>query len=114
MTIIDWVKGRKYVSFQEGKGFDLAIYIINEFKDRKFSFKGFRKKYSKIDGETLLTLVQRELDSALVIYRYTTKLKKYRDRKGVDQIEIKLVGRASMLSRYNPLDVEMNIITERM
>ena len=39
-TVIDWLLGRKRIVNQESKGIDLAIYLINEFKDRTFTFKG--------------------------------------------------------------------------
>ncbi|GAG90668.1 unnamed protein product, partial [marine sediment metagenome] len=52
------------------------------------------------------------LDSMLILYRYTTKVKKYTDRKGVSQVEIRLIGKASMRSGYNPLDIELGITTE--
>jgi len=53
MSLTDLIKKRKNIIIQEGKGIDLAIYIINEFKDRKYTFKGFRKKYSGINAEEL-------------------------------------------------------------
>jgi hypothetical protein len=52
------------------------------------------------------------MDGTLILYRYTTKVKKYTDRKGVSQIKMRLIGKASSMSRYNPLDIELNIITE--
>jgi len=112
MNIIDWLAGRKNIVNQESEGIDLAIYSINEFRDRTFTFKGLKNKYSGISGEELLKLVNEELESMLVLYRYTTRVKKYVDRRGVPQLKIKLIGRASTLSRYNPLDINLIITTE--
>jgi len=110
--MIDFIKRRKNVVHQESEGMNLAIYLINEFKNRRFTFRGLKNKYSGIDGEELLKLLQNEMDSTLILYRYITKVKKYTDRKGVSQINMRLVGKASMMSRYNPLDIEMDITTE--
>ena len=112
MSLVDLMKGRKNIVCQESEGINLAIYLINEFKDRTFAFKGLKNKYLRLSGENLLKRIQEELDSMLILYRYTTKAKKYTDRKGVPQVEIKLVGKASTMSRYNPLDIELELKTE--
>ena len=112
MSLTDLIKRRKDIDIQEGEGVDLAIYLINEFKGRRFTFIGFKKKYSGVNGEDLLELLQREVNSTLLVYRYTTKIKKYIDRKGISQMQIRLMGKASMMSRYNILDTELNIKTE--
>jgi len=111
MSIIDFVKRRKNVAYQQSEGINLAIHSINEFKDRKFTFKGLKKKYSGVNAEELLKLLQQEMDSALILYRYLTSVTKYTDRKGFTQLKIKLIGKASSMDRYNPLDIEMNIKT---
>ena len=111
-TVIDWLLGRKCIVNQESKGIDLAIYLINEFKDRTFTFKGLKNKYFGIKGEELLKLIQEELESMIVLYSYTTRAKKYTDRKGVSQVKIRLVGKVSMMHRYNPLDIELDLKTE--
>ena len=112
MSLIDLIKRRKNIVNQESEGINLAIYLINEFEDRIFSFKGFKNKYFGLSGENLLKRIQEELDSMLILYRYTTRVKKYTDRKGVPQVKIKLVGKASTVRRYNPLDIELDIKTE--
>jgi hypothetical protein len=48
----------------------------------------------------------------LVLYRYVTRAKKYTDKKGVSQVEIRLIGKASSMNRYNPLDIKLEITTE--
>jgi len=111
-NFIDWLVGRRRIEHKEGIGLSLAIYFINKFKDRAFTFKGLKNKYFGIRGEELLKLIQEELDSMLVLYRYTTRVKTYTDRKGVSQVKIKLIGRASTMDRYNPLDIELSINTE--
>jgi len=111
-TVIDWLLGRKHIVNQESKGIDLAIYLINEFKDRTFTFKGLKNKYFGIRGEELLKLIQEELESMIVLYNYTTRTKTYTDKKGVSQVKIRLIGKVSMMHRYNPLDIELDLKTE--
>jgi len=112
MFLTDFIKRRKNVVHQESEGINLAVYLINEFKDRRFTFRGLKNKHSGIDGEELLTLLQKEIDNTLILYRYITSAKKYTDRKGVPQVKIRLVGKASSMDRYNPLDIELDITTE--
>ena len=112
MFLTDFIKRRKNIVYQESKGINLAIYLINEFRDRRFAFKGLKYKYSGIDGEELLAQLQKEIDSTLILYRYITSVKKYTDRKGVPQVKIRLIGKASSMNRYNPLNIELDITTE--
>ena len=112
MSLTDLVKRRKNIVNWESEGLNLAVYLINEFEDRTFAFKGLKSRHLGLGGEKLLKLLQKELDSMLILYRYTTRAKQYTDRKGVPQVEIKLVGRASTMNRYNPLDIELDIKTE--
>jgi len=112
VSLTDLIKRRKNIVNRESEGIDLAIYLITEVQDRTFAFKGLQNRYFGLSGENLLKRLQEELDSMLILYRYTTRAKKYTDRKGVPQLEIKLAGRAGALNRYNPLDIELNIKTE--
>lgn len=112
MFLTDFIKRRKNIVTQESEGINLAVYSINELKDRRFIFRGIENNYSGISGEELLRRLQEEMDSMLILYRYTTKIKKYDDRMGVSQMKIRLIGKASIMSRYNPFDIEMNIATE--
>jgi hypothetical protein len=112
MFLTDLIKRRKNIVNQESKGINLAIYLINEFKDRTFTFKGLENKYFGIKGEELLKLIQEELESLIILYSYTTRAKTYTDRKGVSQVKIRLVGKVSMMHRYNPLDIKLDITTE--
>ncbi len=112
MFLIDLIKKRKNIVNQESKGINLAIYLINEFKDRTFTFQGLKNKYFGIKGEELLKLVQGELGSMIVLYNYTTRAKTFTDRKGISQLQISLIGKVSMMHRYNPLDIKLDIITE--
>lgn len=86
--------------------------MINKFQDRTFTLKGLKKKYSGLNGADLLKRIQEEMDSMLILYRYTTKIKTYIDRQGITQAEIRLLGKASTMSRYNPLDVELLVKSE--
>ena len=113
MSLIDFIKRRTHVVQQERNGINLAINVINTFQDRAFTFKGLKDKYSGLSSRKLITLIQEELDNMLILYSYTTKIKTYIDKNGVSQAEIKLLGRAGVRTRYNPLDVELNIKTEK-
>ncbi|GAI32288.1 unnamed protein product [marine sediment metagenome] len=112
MSLTDLIKRRKNIVNQESEGINLAIYFINKFEDRTFTFKGLKNKYFGLRGEDLLKLIQEELDSTLILYRYTTRVKKYTDRKGVSQAKIRLFGRAGTMDRYNPLDITLDITME--
>jgi len=112
MSLIDVIKRRKNIITRQSEGINLAVSLINEFKGRTFTFRGTREKYIGLKGERLLKLIQDELDSMLVLYHYTTRTKTYVDKKGVSQAEIRLVGRASTMNRFNPLDMGMVITTE--
>jgi hypothetical protein len=111
-AVIDWLLGRKRVVNQESKGIDLAIYLTDEFRDRTFTFKGLKNKYSGIGREEFVKLIRDELESMVVLYNYTTKAKTYTDRKGIPQLKIRLIGKVSMMHRYNPLDIKLSIATE--
>ena len=111
-TVIDWLLGRKRIVNQESKGIDLAIYLTNEYKERTFTFKGLKNKYFGIRRKELIKLIQDELESMVVLYNYTTRAKTYTDRKGIPQLKIRLIGKVSMMHRYNPLDIKLDITTE--
>jgi hypothetical protein len=111
-NLIDWLAGKKSVRYSKGEGLNLAVHLINEFKGRKFTLRGLKNKYSGISGEELLKLLQQEIDSTLVLYRYITRAKQYTDRKGISQVEIRLIGKANSMNRYNPLDIKLDITTE--
>ncbi len=113
MSVIDLIKVRKEIVYKENEGIKSAVYLINEFNGRTFSFKGLKKKYSGLTGQELIERVQEEIDNMLIMYRYKTKAKKHIDSKGNKQLRIKIVGKAGMMTRYNPLDIVMNIKTER-
>jgi len=112
MSLTDLLKGRKNITYQENSGINLAVYLISEFQDRTFTFKSLKRKYFGLSAENLLKKLQDELDSMLILYSYTTKVKTFTDKKGISQARIKLVGRAGTMSRYNPLDIELEINTE--
>ena len=112
MLLTDLIKRRKNIVNQESSGINLAVSLINEYEDRTFTFQGLRNKYFGIKGEELLKLIQEELESMIVLYNYTTRSKTYIDRKGVPQLQISLIGKVSMMHRYNPLDIKLDISTE--
>jgi len=112
MFLTDLIKRRKNIVNQEGQGINLALCLIDEFKDRAFTFKGLKNKYFGIRKEELIKLIQEEMESMVVLYNYTTKAKTYTDRKGIPQLEIRLIGKVSIMHRYNPLDIKLDITTE--
>jgi hypothetical protein len=112
MSFIDVIKRRNNVATHESEGINLTISLINEFQDRTFTFKGLKNKHIGLRGEKLLKLIQEELDSMLILYRYITRAKTYTDRKGLSQVEIRLIGKVSAMGRYNPMDIELDITTE--
>jgi len=112
MFLTDLIKRRKNIVKQESKGINLAIQLIKGFNDRTFTFQGLKNNYSGIGAEELLNLIQEEIESMIVSYNYTTRAKTYTDRKGISQLEIRLIGKVSMMHRYNPLDVKLEIRTE--
>jgi len=112
MFLTDLIKGRKNIVNQEGQGINLALYLINEFKDRTFTFKGLKNRYFGVRREELIKLIQEEIKSMVVLYNYTTKAKIYTDREGTPQLEIRLIGKVSIMHRYNPLDIKLDITTE--
>lgn len=113
MSMADFLMGRKDVEFQEGEGLNLAVHTIKGLEGRKFRFKGLRKIYSEIAADELLRLMQTEIDSMLILYRYSTLVKKYTDRSGCSHVDIRLIGRTSVMSKYNPLDIKLDIRTMR-
>jgi hypothetical protein len=112
MFLTDLIKGRKNIVNQESQEINLALCLIDEFKDRTFTFKGLKNKYFGISKEELIKLIQEEMESMIVLYNYTTKAKKYTDREGISQLEIILIGKVSIMHRYNPLDIKLSITTE--
>jgi hypothetical protein len=112
MFLTDLIKRRKNIVNQESQGINLALHLINEYKNRTFTFKGLKNSYFGIRREELIKLIQEELESMIVLYNYTTRAKTYTDRKGISQLKIRLIGKVSMMHRYNPLDIKLDIMTE--
>ena len=112
MSIIDFIKRRKNVTYQESDGIALAMHTINEFEDRTFTLKGLKNKHCGISGQDIFKHIQDELDSMLILYHFTTKVKTCIDKKGFSQAEIMIIGNASTMNRYNPLDIKLEIKTE--
>lgn len=108
-TIIDWLAGRKYIEKIKAPGISLAIQTIKGFHGRTFSCPETIPKTSDIQREEILELIKEELPG---YYNYTTKVKKYVDRRGTPQAKIELVGSLSVLKRYNPFNRTFHITTE--
>ncbi len=112
MTVIDHIHGRKILATEESDGVTLAAYTINQHLKKKYTLKSLKKTYREITGSTLLHLLQEEMDSMIVFYRYHTKIKEYLNRKGDFHLKIELIGKAGMMNRFNPLDIKFKISTE--
>lgn len=108
-TIIDWLAGRKHIEKTKGPGTSLVIQTIEEFQGRTFSCPETTPKTSGIQREEILELIKEELPS---YYDYTTRVKKYVDRRGTLQAKIEIVGSLSVLERYNPFNRRFHIGTE--
>ena len=113
MSIIDWIKGRKNITYDEAEGIQLITQYIKKYEGRRFYFKGLKKSYSDLSDGELLRMLQIEMDNMLVLYRYMVKVKQYKNRKGNSHCDIKIIGKAGMMSRYNMLDIELDIKTEK-
>ena len=107
--IIDWLAGRRRIEFKEGAGLSLAIQTIEEFAGRTFACPETTPKTSGIYSDEILESIQEELPS---YYDYTTKVKKYIDRKGIPQVEMEIIARTGISKRYNPLDRTFHVATE--
>jgi len=114
MNLIDLIQKRKNITFEESDGINLILKYIKIYEGRKFHFKGLKNKYSGLSNEELLKQVQREIESMLILYRYSIKVKQYTDRKGISQCDIRIIGKAGILSRYNMLNIELGIKTENI
>ena len=108
-TLTDWLAGRNHIKYKERVGLSLAIQTIEEFSGRTFKCAETTPKTSGIYTEEILELIKEELPS---YYDYTTRVRKYVDRKGIPQVEIEIVGRIGISKRYNPLDKTFHITTE--
>ena len=105
MSLTDFIKRRKNIVYRESEGINLAIFLINEFQGRTFTFKGLKNKYFGLNRDGILKRIQEELDSMLILYRYATRAKKYTDKKGIPQLKINLNGKAITMNRYKQLDI---------
>lgn len=112
MSIIDWIKGRKNVTYEEAEGVHLITHYVKKYEGRRFYLKGLKKSYTGLNNGELLRKLQTEMDNMLVLYRYMTKVKQYQNRKGNSHCYIRIIGKAGMMSRYNMLDIELDIKTE--
>jgi hypothetical protein len=108
-TFIDWLLGRKSIQHEEGRGLSLAVRTIREFTDRTFKCAETIPKKSGIHSDEILELIREELP---VYYDYTTRVKRYLNRKGILQARIEIVGSIGLSNRYNPLDKTFHIATE--
>lgn len=112
MSIIDILRGRKNITYEQGQGIHLLTRYINQYEGRRFRFKGLKRIYSGLSPEELLIRTQEEMDNMMILYRYMTTVKQYVDHKGISHCNIRIIGKAGMLSRYNMLDIELHIRTE--
>lgn len=112
MGMIDYLKRRTNIVEIESDGLNAAIGSIRDFEGRRFTLKGMQRNYTGLDSDRLLKQLEYELNHMAVLYRYITKIKTYTDRKGQAQLYLQVLGKAGMLSKYNPLDIRLKIVTE--
>ncbi|MFZ2147515.1 MAG: hypothetical protein WAV28_09855 [Sedimentisphaerales bacterium] len=108
-TVIDWLLGRKRIEHKEGQGLGLAIQTVEGFVGRTFTCPETTPKTSGIHREEILELIQEGLPG---FYNYTTRVKRYVNRKGIPQVQIEIIGSIGISKRYNPLDKTFHIATE--
>ena len=107
-NLIDWLAGRKHIEYKEGLELSLAIQTIEEFAGRTFKWQETIPS-SGIHSKEIREFIEEKLPD---YYNYTTRVKKYIDRKGIPQAEIEIVGSIGMSKRYNPLDRTFHIAME--
>jgi len=112
VSIVDWIKGRKNITCDEAEGIHLITHYVKKYEGRRFYLKGLKKNYSGLSDDELFKKLQIEMNNMLVLYRYMTTVKQYKNRKGNSHCDIKIVGKAGMMNRYNMLDIELDIKTE--
>ena len=111
-NLIGWLVGSKHVERKESEGLNLALQTIEGFKERTFRCRQRRTQYAGISSEEIREFVQEGLPD---YYSYTTRVKKYIDRKGIPQAKIEIIGNIGLsrqLNRYNPLNRTFCIATE--
>ena len=108
-AVIDWLLRRKHVEHKEGQGIRLAVLTIEGLEGRTFSCRETTPETSRIPREKILELIQEELPAH---YDYTTRVKTYLNRKGIQQAQIEIIGSIGILNRYNPLDRTFHINSE--
>jgi len=70
-------------------------------------------KHTGVDGYEITRFIQKELPS---YYTYTTKVKRYFDRRGIHHAKVEIVGNIEVtraVNRYNPLNKTFRITTEK-
>jgi hypothetical protein len=87
----------------------LAVQTIEGFAGRTFTCPETAPKTSGIQKDEILKIIQDELPSC---YDYTTRVKRYFDRKGIPQVQIEIVASVGLLNRYNPLDQTFHVASE--
>ena len=87
MSLMDLIHRRTNIVRQESDGINLAVYFINQFQGRTFTFRGLKSKHFGVKDKEVLRLIEEELDSMLILYRYATMVKTYTDKRGVSQLK---------------------------
>lgn len=110
--LMDRLAGRRRIECTEDQGLELAIRTVKEFGERTFKCPDTRPKTSNIRSQEMLEFLEKELPT---YYSYTTRVKKYLDRKGIAQVRIEIAGTmelSSQMKRYNPLDISLSVRSE--
>jgi hypothetical protein len=113
MSLLDRFRGHESAHHSKADGLELAVATVEEFKARKFRFRGAGMKAAGLPAEEVIRFVEEELPD---YYTYTTRVKTYSDRRKTAQARIEITGTMGLsreLNRYNPLDVSCTIKTEK-
>ena len=110
--LLNWIWRRKSIEHNASDGLELALRTVETLKDRSFSFRGPGMKYKDIPDVEITRFIQEELSE---YYNYHTDVTTYRDRRKINQADIRILGWLGVRGVYrrpSPLDRTFIIKTE--
>ena len=110
--LLNWIRRRGSIQHNASDGLDLALKTVETLKDRRFSFRGPGMKYKAIPDVEIIKFIQDELPE---YYNYHTDVTTYRDRRKINQADIRILGWLGIRGAYrrpSPLDRTFIIRTE--
>ena len=112
MSLFDRLAQRTCTKRREDGGLNLAIRTIREFAERTFRCPQTTPKTSHIYCDEIVEFIEEKLPQ---YYSYVTRVKTYKDRKGIPQAEIQIdgaIGVSERKNRYNPWSLHILVRTE--